>query len=315
VPHPLYRQGLLCGFGAYLLWGSAPLFWPLVDDAGAIEILAHRVVWSLVIAGGLALIVLQRGWWRPLFNRRTMIMLASAAALVSLNWGVYIWGVISGHVVESALGYYINPILTVLLGVIFLGERLAVAQWVAVGFAVAAVLVLTIDYGRPPWIALILAVSFATYGLLKNRINSGAIATLTVESALLTPLALGYLVMLQFTGQLTFGHLGWSHTLLLACSGLVTVVPLMLFSAAAVRIPLSTLGLLQYLTPTAQFLLGVFYFGEAMPPARWVGFGLIWVALLILSGYGLTRISRARREPPDSATMTSNDAQRGSAHV
>ena len=208
----------------------------------------------------------------PLANRRTLSLLGLAAALIAVNWGLYIWSVNSGQVVEAALGYYINPIFSVLLGVIVLGERLAVAQWVALGFAAAAVLILTVDYGRPPWIALTLAASFATYGLLKNRINSGAVATLTVESALLTPLALGYLIFLQITGGLTFAHLGAGHSLLLMSAGLVTVVPLLFFSAAAVRLPLSTLGLLQYLTPTAQFLLGVFYFGEAMSPARWAGF-------------------------------------------
>ena len=226
-----------------------------------------------------------------------LILLGSAAALVSVNWGIYIWSVISGQVVEAALGYYINPIITVLLGVIVLGERLARAHWVALGFALAAVVILTIDYGRLPWIALALAATFATYGLLKNRINSGAVATLTVESALVTPFALGYLIFLQVTGGLTFVHLGVGHSLLLISAGLVTVVPLLLFGAAAVRLPLSTLGLLQYLTPTAQFLLGVFYFGEAMPTARWAGFALIWVALLILTGYGLARVSAGQRRP------------------
>ena len=294
VQGALHRQGLLYGLGAYLLWGSVPLFWPLLGRASATEILAHRVLWSLVIAGGLAALLLPRGWWRPLANRRILLLLGTAAAVVAVNWGLYIWSVNSGQVVEAALGYYINPILTVLLGVIVLGERLAAAQWIALGFALAAVVILTLDYGRLPWIALTLAASFATYGLLKNRINSGAVATLTVESALLTPIALGYLLFLQVTGSLTFVHLGAGHSLLLMSAGLVTVIPLLFFSAAAVRLPLSTLGLLQYLTPTAQFLLGVFYFGEDMPPARWAGFGLIWVALVILSSYGLFRASRAR---------------------
>lgn len=292
-----HRQGLLYGLGAYLLWGLVPLYWPLLGRADAVEILAHRIAWSLPVAAGLALILLPRRWLRPLLTRRILCLLALAAALVALNWGVYIWAVNSGHVVEAALGYYINPVLTVLLGVIILGERLAVAQWVAIGFAVAAVLVLSVDYGQPPWIALILAGSFAAYGLLKNRVNSSAVATLSVESAMLTPFALAYLLFLQVTGGLTFGHLGWSHSLLLASAGLVTAVPLLLFSAAAVRIPLSTVGLLQYITPTAQFLLGVLYFGEAMSPARWAGFALIWVALVILSANGLARASATRRRP------------------
>ncbi len=289
------RQGLLAGLGAYLLWGSVPLFWPLVARAGAVEILAHRVVWSLVISGALLLVMGRRGWWTRVGHPRTLVLLSVAAAVVAVNWGVYIWAVNHGHVVESALGYYINPVISVLLGVIFLGERLARAQWVAVGIAVLAVVVLTLDYGRPPLIALTLAVSFGCYGLLKNRINSRAVDTLVVESAVLTPLAVGYLVALQAMGGLTFGHLGWSHSLLLAATGLVTVIPLLLFSAAAIRIPLSTLGLLQYLTPTAQFLLGVLYFGESMSTARWVGFGLVWLALAVLSGYGLSRAIAGRR--------------------
>lgn len=298
APPDTDRRGLLLGLGAYLLWGVVPLFWMLVERAGAVEILAHRIVWSLPIAAGLALILLPRRWLRTLLDRRTLLLLALASALIAVNWGFYIWSVNAGHVVEAALGYYINPIVTVLLGVIVLRERLAAVQWVAVGFAAAAVLVLTVDYGQPPWVALVLAGSFASYGLLKNRINSSAVATLTVESAMLTPAALGYLIFLQLSGGLTFGHLGWSHSLLLAAAGLVTVIPLLLFSAAAIRIPLSTLGLLQYLTPTAQFLLGVLYFGETMSTARWVGFGLIWIALLVLSGHGLASTaahSSARR--------------------
>jgi chloramphenicol-sensitive protein RarD len=292
------RRGLLSGLGAYLLWGAVPLFWMLIERAGAVEILAHRIVWSLPVAAGLALVMLPRRWLLPLLNRRSLTLLGLASTLIAVNWGVYIWSVNSGHVVEAALGYYINPIVTVLLGVFVLHERLAALQWVAVGFALAAVLVLTINYGQPPWVALILAGSYATYGLLKNRINSSAVATLTVESAMLTPAALAYLIFLQITSGLTFGHLGWRHSLLLIASGLVTVLPLLLFSAAAVRIPLSTLGLLQYLTPTAQFLLGVFYFGESMSTARWVGFGLIWVALLILSGFGVASATRRRAPVP-----------------
>jgi chloramphenicol-sensitive protein RarD len=272
-----------------------PLYWPLLARAGALEILAHRIVWSLALAALLLLATSPRGWWRRVSRPRTLALLAAAAATVAVNWGIYIWAVNSGHVVEAALGYYINPVLSVLLGVALLHERLAPLQWAAVAVAASAVVVLSVDYGRPPLIAIGLAVSFACYGLLKNRINSGAVETLTVESALLTPLALAYLVHLQLAGQLTFGHLGWGHTLLLVSTGLVTAVPLLLFSAAATRLPLSVLGLLQYLTPTAQFLLGVLYFGEAMPPARWVGFGLVWLALLLLSGYGLVRASTARR--------------------
>ena len=264
--------------------------------AGALELLAHRVIWSLVICVLLLVTVVPRGWWARIGNRRSLVLLAGAAAVVSVNWGTYIWAVNAGHVVETSLGYYINPILSILVGVIFLRERLAPLQWVSVGLAALAVVVLTIDYGRLPWIALVLAASFATYGVIKKQVNGGAVETLTVESALLTPVALGYLVFLQATGALTFGHLGWSHTVLLMATGLVTVVPLLFFTAATTRLPLSTLGLLQYLAPTLQFLLGVLYFDESMSVGRWIGFALVWLALVILTAYGI-RQARLNRRP------------------
>ena len=288
-------RGILYGVGAYTLWGAVPIFWPLVARAGALEILGMRIIWSLVICAVLLLTVVPRGWWDRIRRPRILLLLTGAAAVVSLNWGVYIWAVNHGHVVETSLGYYINPILSILIGVVFLRERLAPLQWVSVGLAALAVLVLTFDYGRPPWIALALATSFATYGVIKKQVNGGAVETLTVESALLTPVALGYLAFLQVSGGLTFGHLGWAHSLLLVASGLVTVVPLLCFAAAATRLPLSTLGLLQYIAPTLQFLLGVLYFGESMSVGRWVGFALVWLALVILTAYGVRQARRARR--------------------
>jgi chloramphenicol-sensitive protein RarD len=290
------RRGIIYGLAAYALWGAVPLFWPLVARAGALELLAHRVIWSLVICVLLLVTVVPRGWWARIGNRRSLVLLAGAAAVVSVNWGTYIWAVNAGHVVETSLGYYINPILSILVGVIFLRERLAPLQWVSVGLAALAVVVLTIDYGRLPWIALVLAASFATYGVIKKQVNGGAVETLTVESALLTPVALGYLVVLQATGALTFGHLGWSHTVLLMATGLVTVVPLLFFTAATTRLPLSTLGLLQYVAPTLQFLLGVLYFDESMSIGRWIGFALVWLALVILTAYGI-RQARLNRRP------------------
>jgi chloramphenicol-sensitive protein RarD len=289
------RRGVAYGLAAYTLWGAVPLFWPLVARASALELLAHRVIWSLAICALLLLTVVPHGWWARIGNRRSLVMLAGAAAVVSVNWGTYIWAVNAGHVVETSLGYYINPILSILVGVIFLRERLAPLQWVSVALAGLAVVVLTVDYGRLPWIALVLAASFATYGVLKKQVNGGAVETLTIESALLTPIALGYLLFLQSAGTLTFGHLGWSHTLLLVTTGLITVVPLLFFTAATTRLPLSTLGLLQYVAPTLQFLLGVLYFGEDMSLGRWIGFALVWLALVILTLYGLGQARLARR--------------------
>ncbi len=294
--HTRSRRGALYGIGAYGIWGVFPLFWPLLEPAGALEILASRVIWSLVTAVILSLFLVPRTRWRPFLSPRNLALLVLAAVFIAVNWGVYIWSVNSGHVVEAALGYYINPILSIILGVALLHERLAAVQWVSVGLAVLAVIVLTIDYGHPPWVALTLAASFATYGLIKNRLNAGAVETLTVESALLTPLSIGYLVFLQATGQLTFGHAGGAHTALLILAGPITAVPLLLFAAAATRIPLSTLGLLQYITPTMQFLLGVVYYKETMSPARWIGFGLVWVALMVLTTYGLRQAQRDRRQ-------------------
>lgn len=296
------RRGLLYGLAAYGLWGVVPLFWPLVRRAGALEILANRIVWGLAVAAILLVLTVPKGWWGRIRSARTLAMLAAAAATVSVNWGFYIWGVNHGHVVETALGYYINPIFTILMGVVLLGERLARLQWVAVALAVVAVLVLTVDYGRPPWISLTLATSFSVYGLLKKKIDSGAVETLFLESAFLVLPAIGYLVYLQSTGRLTLGHLGAGHDLLLMSSGLVTAVPLLFFAAASTRVPLSTLGLIQYVAPTAQFLLGVWHFHEVMSPARWLGFGCVWVALMLLAGLGIaqsgaTRRSRALAEP------------------
>ena len=292
------REGRGVGYGlaAYGLWGVVPLFWPLVAQAGSIEILAHRVVWSFVISVVLVAVTVRRGFWTRMARRRTLVLLGFAAAIVSVNWGTYIWSVNHGHVVETALGYYINPILSILLGVIVLRERLSPLQWISVGLAVAAVAVLTIDYGTLPWIALVLAVSFATYGFIKNRLGAGAVDSLAVESALLTPLALVYLGWLQLTGRGTFGHVGWGMNLLLVATGLVTLVPLLFFAASASRLPLSTLGLLQYLAPTLQFLLGISYFGESMSPGRWVGFGLVWLALVIMTTDGLVRARRNRAQ-------------------
>ncbi|MFI5986565.1 EamA family transporter RarD [Streptomyces sp. NPDC051555] len=299
------RTGLLYGFGAYGLWGLVPLFWPLLKPAEAIEILAHRMVWSLV-AVGLALLVMRRwGWIRALLGQpRKLGLTALAATVISINWGLYIWSVNHGRVVEASLGYFINPLVTIGIGVLVLGERLRRTQWAAVAVGFAAVVVLAIGYGRPPWISLVLACSFATYGLLKKKINLNGLDSLAAETALLFPPALGYLVWLTVQGHSTFTTGGVGHAALLASTGLVTAIPLVFFGAAAIRVPLSTLGLLQYLAPVFQFGLGVVYFHEAMPPERWAGFSLVWAALALLTWDALRTARRSRASLAGAVSAT-----------
>nr|WP_323372400.1 EamA family transporter RarD [Streptomyces katsurahamanus] len=293
------RAGLLYGVGAYGMWGLVPLFWPLLEPAGALEILAHRMAWSLVVVG-LALLVLKRwAWIRELIRTpRRLALIAVAAVVITVNWGVYIWAVNDGRVVEASLGYFINPLVTIAMGVLLLKERLRPAQWAAVGTALVAVLVLAIGNGEPPWISLVLAFSFAIYGLAKKKINIGGLESLAAETAILFLPALGFLVWLGVRGESSFGSEGLGHALLLAATGLVTAVPLVCFGAAAIRVPLSTLGLLQYLAPVFQFLLGVLYYREAMPAERWAGFALVWLALICLTWDAIraARRSRSRAE-------------------
>jgi chloramphenicol-sensitive protein RarD len=277
------RRGVLFGVAAYGLWGLFPLYWPLLEPAGAVEILGHRVVWSLAFL--LGVLTVSRRWTALRALRRqpgALLRLTVAAVVIAVNWGLYIWGVNSGHVVETSLGYFINPLVTVLLGVLLLRERLRRAQWAAVILGVTAVLVLAVEYGRPPWIALTLAFSFATYGFLKKSVNAGAAETLFIETAVLAVPALAFLVALGVAGNGTFGR-GAGHSVLLAGAGVVTAIPLMCFGAAATRLPLTVIGLLQYLTPTMQFLLGVGLRHEPMPAARLVGFCLVWCALAVLT--------------------------------
>ncbi|MEU3187191.1 EamA family transporter RarD [Streptomyces sp. NPDC006923] len=279
------------------MWGLVPLFWPLLKPAAAMEILAHRMVWSLVLVA-IGLLALRRwGWVRELVRQpRKLGLIAVAAVVITVNWGFYIWAVNTGRVVEASLGYFINPLVTIAMGVLLLKERLRPAQWTAVLVGVAAVLVLAIGYGRPPWISLTLAFSFATYGLVKKKINIGGLESLAAETAVLFLPALGYLVWLSASGSSTFTTEGAGHSALLAATGVVTAVPLICFGAAAIRVPLSTLGLLQYLAPVFQFLLGVTYFHEAMPAERWAGFSLVWLALTLLTWDALRTAHRTRAE-------------------
>ncbi|MDH6544921.1 EamA family transporter RarD [Streptomyces lavendulae] len=310
------RAGLLYGFGAYGMWGLVPLFWPLLKPSGAIEILAHRMVWSLAVVG-VALIALRRWSWMAELLRqpRKLALTALAATVISVNWGLYIWSVNNGHVVEASLGYFINPLVTIALGVLVLGERLRRPQWAAVGISFAAVLVLAIGYGRPPWISLALASSFATYGLIKKKLGMGGLESLTAETAMLFLPALGYLLWLAAEGRSTFAAQGLGHSALLASTGLVTAIPLVCFGAAAIRVPLSTLGLLQYLAPVFQFGLGVLYFHEAMPPERWAGFSLVWAALVLLSWDALRSSRRSRARLAQAAVNAAAPAAEPAAHA
>ncbi|MEU3277330.1 EamA family transporter RarD [Streptomyces antibioticus] len=295
------RIGLLNGFAAYGMWGLVPLFWPLLKPAGSVEILAHRMVWSLVFVAAALLFVRRWAWAGELLRRpRRLGLVVIAAAVITVNWGVYIWAVNSGHVVEASLGYFINPLVTIAIGVLLLKERLRPVQWAAVGVGAAAVLVLTIGYGRPPWISLCLAFSFAVYGLVKKKVNLGGVESLTAETAVQFLPALVYLLWLSGRGDSTFAAEGTGHALLLASTGVVTALPLVCFGAAAIRVPLSTLGLLQYLAPVFQFLLGILYFGEEMPVERWAGFALVWLALALLTA-DAWRAARRTRRPLDAA--------------
>jgi chloramphenicol-sensitive protein RarD len=277
--HRELRRGILYSLAAYGLWGVLPLYWPLLKPAAAIEILAHRILWSLAVVG-LPLARMGGFGWLGRLGRRRLGLVSLAALLIACNWGTYIWGVNHAHVVETALGYFINPLVTVLLGVLVLGERLRPAQWIALGLSAVAVLILTLDYGHPPWVALTLASSFALYGLVKKRAGVGALQSLAVETGVLLLPALGYLAFLKGGSFLTDGPV---HALLLMSTGLVTAVPLLFFGAAANRVPLSILGILQYLAPTLQFICGVALMHEPMAASRWVGFALVWVGLTVFA--------------------------------
>jgi chloramphenicol-sensitive protein RarD len=276
------RRGTLLGVAAYLLWGLFPLYWPLLEPAGALEILAHRVVWSLV-AVVVLLVVTGRSVRALPRDRRRLLLLVGAAVLIGVNWGVYIWGVNNEHVVETSLGYFINPLVSVALGVVVLGERLRRTQWGAVVVAAGGVTVLTVEAGRPPWIALVLAFSFGTYGLVKKVVGVGAVEGLVVETAVLAPVALVFLAVVASGGEGNFTSHGAGHALLLTSAGVVTAIPLLAFAGAAARVPLNRLGLLQYMTPTIQFLIGVLLRHEPVSTGRLLGFVIVWLALLLFT--------------------------------
>lgn len=278
------------------MWGLFPLYWPLLKPLGAFEILAHRVVWSLVVVVVLLVGMRRLGWVRTVAPKK-LAWLTLAAVLVAFNWVLYIWAVNSGHVVETSLGYFINPLMSVALGVFVLRERLRPAQRLVLVGAFVGVLVLAFDAGRPPWIALGLAPSFALYGLVKKHAGVGSVESLSFETVVLAPFAFAYLGWLELQSAGAFGHAPLRTELLLVGAGVMTAVPLICFGAAANRIPLSTLGLLQYFAPSLQFLCGVVIFHEAMSPGRWAGFAVIWASLVVFIAESVVVTRRTRQVP------------------
>ncbi|WP_205697878.1 EamA family transporter RarD [Conexibacter sp. SYSU D00693] len=291
------RSGVLFGIGAYGLWGVFPLYFPLLEPSGSVEVLAHRIGWTLVVV---VLVLAARRRVGELVavarERRVLGLLAAAAVLIAVNWGTYIHAVTSDQTIDAALGYFITPLVSVAFGMVVLGERLRRVQAVAVVLGAVAVVVLTAYHGGFPWIALVLAASFGTYGLLKKLADVGAPEGLAVETLVLVVPALVFLAVLWARGEGTFTTEGTGHALLVAASGPITALPLLLFAACVVRVPLTTVGLLQYLAPVLQFLVGWLLQDEAMPGSRWAGFALVWVALVLLTWDGLRAAGTARRQ-------------------
>jgi chloramphenicol-sensitive protein RarD len=268
---------------AYVLWGAFPIYFALLDAVSPIEVVAHRIIWTLVF---LIIVITIAKTWRSVkraLNTKTILILLAAAVFISINWLFYVYAVATDQVVQASLGYFINPLISVALAVILLRERLRITQWVAVVIAVVAVAVLTVSYGSVPWISLVLGFSFGMYGLLKKVANVGSTESLAIETAALAPFAFALMGLWEWNGQAAFVLDGWQISILLVLLGPVTALPLLAFGGAATRIPLSTLGLLQYITPILQFALGVYVFNEAMPTSRWIGFFIVWTALVVFS--------------------------------
>lgn len=293
-------RGLLYGVGAYAMWGVFPAFFPLLKPASALEVLSHRIVWTCVL---MVFVIAAARRLRDIraITPRVWLLLVCASALISINWGIYIYAVNNGHVVDAALGYFINPLVTVALGLLIFRERLNRAQLIALAIAVIAVAVFTVEVGAPPYIGLGLALSFGLYGAVKKVVPTDPRVSVGIEAGVAAPLALAYIVVLERGGPGTFTDFGPGHNVLLIVSGIVTALPLLLFAAAAQRLPLVTMGLMFYLTPAMQLTWGVLVGHEPMPPTRWLGFALIWLALVVFSADALWR-AREHRETPDSLT-------------
>lgn len=290
------ERGVAFGAGAYFLWGIFPLYFHILAPASALEILTHRMIWSLVFCIIAWAILRDLSWVRDLTSvPHRILLLAVAAAVLAVNWGVYIYAVTVDNVVESSLGYFINPLMLVLIGVFLLRERLRPLQWAAVATGAIAVTIIAVDYGRPPWIALTLAISFSIYGFIKKQVGGkiGALASMTTETVVLAPFAMVVLIWLEISGRGTFTVDAPWHGLGLVGTGIVTAIPLIMFAAAARRVPLATMGLLQFLAPILQLLCGVVVLGEHVPATRWVGFGMVWIALVLLT-FDSIRAANAR---------------------
>ncbi len=278
-----FNKGLLFGISAYIIWGLLPLYWKLVEEAGAYEILAHRGIWSLLICISLLALRKQlRSAYVMVRSSRTLSLLFLASGLLTINWGVYIWSVTVNRVVEAALGYYITPLINVTFGVLLLREKLRPSQWIAVALAAVGVVILTLGYGSLPWIALVLAISWGSYSLIKKSLNLGALETLSLETLFAFLPNLVFLFIIQGNGSAEFGST-WTISLLLFGAGAATVIPLLLFNGSTTRLPLSTVGLLQYITPTIMFFIGIFINNEDISITKVIGFAFIWLALAVLS--------------------------------
>jgi chloramphenicol-sensitive protein RarD len=292
------KKGIWYALGAYIFWGLFPIYWKLLAGVPALQLLGHRIFWSFLLLFGVIMISRQGREFRATLNLRVVIIYSVAAVLIAINWLTYVWAVGAGFIVETSLGYFINPLLSVFLGVIILRERLRPLQWLPIGLATVGVLYLTFAYGALPWVALTLAFSFGFYGLVKKTAPLGSLQGLTLETGILFIPALIFLVYSEISGAGAFLHSTVLVNLMLVGAGLITIIPLLLFASSAQRIPLTLIGVLQYINPTMQFLLGVFIFKEPFDHRRLIGFGIVWVALILfgLEGFLAQRKSRVRAD-------------------
>ncbi|GAA1462233.1 EamA family transporter RarD [Nocardiopsis exhalans] len=308
---PETNRGVVLGATAFLMWGFAALYWPFLSASEPSEVLAHRMVWAL-LAMCVFLLLARRGWsWLPqvLRSPRQLLLVAAAAVLISVNWWGFIYSVSITQTLQASLAYFINPLMTVCLGVVFFAERLRAAQWVAVGLGVVAVGVMTVAYGSTPWLSLLMASSFAAYGAVKKYVSLDGMQSLTVETLMMFLPALGFVLYLEATGAGTAFSVSPGHTALLVGGGFVTALPLLLFGLAARRVPLSVIGMLQFIAPTMMFLIGWLIQGEEMPLSRWIGFLFVWLAVCVFA-YDQIRSSRAR-----SAVARAEAARVGAARA